>query len=455
MTNGNLFWKIIRFALPVMATTAMQLLYVTIDLATVHFGDSSEAMGAIASNNSLINLIIVVFTGVSLGVNVLLSEARGAQNKEKAGKILHTSLLFSLISGFAVGVIGLLFSDNLLVLMNTEAHYLEKATAYLRIYFSGLPFLMVYNYASQILRAQGDSKTPFIALIIAGAINVAFDCWFVFGFQLSVVGVGLATIIAEAISAAVCVLVIWKGKHLFVNIAWKQMRLDGKSLQEILRIGLPAGLQGFFFSLPNVFIQSNLYSIDPGNVNLENGAIASGNIESYFYVTVDSISTSVMTFIAANVGAKKPDNIKKTMLYGTIWGAICCVFVALIAGTLYRPLLSLFVDNDEAIEAGKQRLWIMAFFYLFNFSMAVTAGILKGIKKPIFPMATTMVFCTGLRILLIYTAFQLPEFHTLIWLYALFPITWVLATIVNGIVMAVILPKELRKLSSAQESAGE
>lgn len=451
MTEGNLFWKIILFALPVMATTAMQLLYVTIDLMTVHYGDSAESMGAIASNNALINLIVVVFTGVSLGVNVVLSEARGAGNQEKAEKVVHTSLIFALISGFAVGLLGFFVSDNLLVMMGTEAHYLEKATLYLRIYFAGLPFLMIYNYASQMLRAQGDSQTPFYILTLSGIINIGFDCWFVFGFKMGVAGVGFATIIAEAVSSILCLLVLYRKKSLFANFRFKKLRIDGPALFDVLKVGLPAGFQGFFFSLPNVFIQSSLYTIDPNNVDLENGAIASGNIETYFHTIVDALGTSAMTFIAANVGAKNKDNIKRIILYAGIWGTIACAIIALITATLYRPLLRLFVDSEESIEAGRQRMSVMGFWYLFNFAMNLSAGILRGIRKSTMPMLSTMVFCTGLRILLIYTVFPLEQFHTLQWLYALFPITWVLAFLSNLVCIFIFLPKTMRKLEVKTE----
>ena len=311
MTSGNLFTKMIIFAIPMMLTTMMQLLYVTIDLTTVHYGDSAESMGAIASNNPLINLIVIVFAGVSLGANVLLSEAKGANNHEKAEKVLHTSLLFAIFSGIFVGVIGFFISDDLLKLMGTEDYYFAKAALYLKIYFCGLPFLMVYNYSAQLLRAQGDSVSPFVALMIAGLINVGFDCLFVFPLHMGVAGVALATIIAEAISASICVFILIKGKNNYVGLSFKKLKVDWQILKEVLKIGLPAGLQGFFFSLPNVFIQSSLYTIDPGNVDLVNGATASGNIEGYFYAGIDSVSVATMTFIAANVGAMNKDNIKK------------------------------------------------------------------------------------------------------------------------------------------------
>ena len=447
MTSGNIFRKIILFAIPAMLTTIMQLLYTTIDLTTVHYGDSAESMGAIASNTALINLIIVVFTGVSLGANVILSEAKGAGNQEKASKVLHTSLIFARASGIFVGVLGFFISDNLLAMMGTEEHYFAKAALYLRIYFCGLPFLMIYNYSAQLLRAQGDSLSPFLALMIAGAINVGADCLFVFPMHMGVAGVALATIIAEAISAIICVYVLIKGKKNYVSLSLKKLHLDNQTLLEVLKIGLPAGLQGFFFSLPNVFIQSSLYTIDPGNVNLENGATASGNIEGYFFAVCDAIAVSTMTFIAANIGAKRKDNIKKSILYGLIWGAVFCLFIALSVLLFHRPLLSLFVDNEESIQAGYTRLSLMGYLYFFDFTMAFTAAVLRGMKRSTFPMVTTLVCCTGLRILLILTVFNNVEmFHTVFWLYALFPITWVIATTINVIALFITLPKDFRKL---------
>lgn len=447
LTSGNLFSKLILFALPAMFATVMQLLYVTIDLTTVHYGDSAESMGAIASNNALINLIIVVFTGISVGANVVLSEAKGAGNKEKAEKVLHTSLIFAVITGVLVGVVGFIISDNLLRLMGTEEHYLDKATLYLKIYFCGLPFLMIYNYASQLLRAQGNSRTPFLALTTSGLINVGFDCLFVFAFKMGVAGVAIATIIAEAISATFCILVMKFGNNNYIDFSFKKLKIDGKSLLDVLKIGLPAGLQGFFFSLPNVFIQASLYTIDPGNVNLENGATAASNIEGYYFAGIDAIATSTMTFIAANVGAKKKDNITKCIKYGAFWGVLICGIVALATATLYRPLLSLFVTNEESIKAGYDRLSVMGYFYIFEFTMAFSAGILRGLKHSNYPMITTLIFCTIVRIILIYTVFPLEMFHTVMWLYALFPITWFFATISNVTALSIFIPKDLKRIN--------
>ena len=211
-------------------------------------------------------------------------------------------------------------------------------------------------------------------------------------------------------------------------------------------------MQGFFFSLPNVFIQASLYTIDPGNVNLENGATASGNIEGYFYACCDAVAVSTMTFIAANLGAKKKKNITKCILYGAIWGTMFCALIALVTGLLYRPLLSLFVHNEESIQAGRSRLFLMGFFYFFDFTMAFSAAVLRGMKRSTYPMITTLVACTVLRIVLIFTVFPIEYFHTVFWLYALFPITWVIATISNVTALTIFLPKDLKRVEDSNTS---
>ena len=446
MTSGNLFGKIVLFAIPTMLTTMMQLFYVTIDLMTVHYGDSAESMGAIASNNALINLIVIVFAGVSIGANVIISEAKGAGNQEKAEKILHTSFIFGIFSGIFVGILGFFISDDLLKLMGTEEHYISKATLYLKIYFCGLPFLMLYNYAAQLLRGQGDSKTPFFALFIAGIINIGADCLFVFPLHMGVVGVALATIIAEAISCVICTLVLFKGKNNYVNLAFKKLKIDVPTLGELLRIGLPAGLQGFFFSLPNVFIQASLYKIDPGNVALENGANASANLEGYVHACCDAVAVSTMTFIAANLGANKKSNIKKSMLYGLIWGAIFCAICALVILLFHNQLLRLFVVEEESIKAGYTRLSIIGYLYFIDFLMLFSAAILRGLKRSTYPMVTTLMCCSVIRIVLLLTVFPLDYFRTVFWLYALFPITWVLATLCNTIGLLFVVPKQFKSM---------
>ena len=458
MTKGNLFGKLALFALPLALASMMQLLYTTVDLISVRFGESGSAAASISANGALINLIIVLFNNIALGSNVLLASAKGAGDSKKASLVLHTSLVFAAIAGLAVGLIGFFVSPHLLRFMGTSEHLIDNATAYLRIYFAGLPFLMLYNYLAQMLRAQGDSRSPFLILFTAGVINVAFDLLFVFPLKMGVRGVAYATIIAEAVSAALGVLTFLRKKDSFAKLEWANLRIDAPTLKELLRIGVPAGLQGFFFSLPNVFIQSALYTIDPtpaGDI-LENGAIAASNIESYIFVGMDAIGMATMSFTAQNNGARKKENLKKVYLFGLCWGLIYYVIAFGIVLLFGRNLLHLFVDDEASIGPGMDRLMVMAGFYFLNTFMNISAGSLRGLKHSAYPMVVTLLTCTVFRIIYLQTLFvYVPFFHTVTWLYALFPVTWGLAAICNLCAVFYYLPKEMKRIDKELEELKE
>ena len=427
----------------------MQLLYTTIDLISVRFGESESAAASISANGALINLIVVLFNNIALGSNVLLASAKGAGDEKKANSVLHTSLVFSLFAGVAVGLIGFFVAPLLLQVMNTSEHLIDNATDYLRIYFLGLPFLMVYNYCAQMLRAQGDSRSPFLILFLAGLINVGFDSLFVFLFHMGVSGVGFATIIAEAVSAVLAILIFRFKKDSFVRLNFKALRIESETLKEIIKIGLPAGLQGVFFSLPNVFIQAKLYTIDPNNDMLENGAIAASNVESYIFAGIDAIGMATMSFTAQNCGAKKAKNLKRVYFFGLSWGLIYYAIAFSIVLLFGRNILNLFVEQEGSKDAGMERLMVMASFYFLNAFMGVSAGSLRGMKHSTYPMVVTLLTCTVFRIVYLETLFTyVPFFHTITWLYALFPISWGMASIANIGAIIHYLPKEMRRLEA-------
>ncbi|MBQ9457200.1 MAG: MATE family efflux transporter [Bacilli bacterium] len=447
MTKGNLFGKLILFAFPLALASMMQLLYTTIDIVSVRFGDSGDAAASVSANGSLINLIIVLFNNIALGSNVLVANAKGAGDREKAQRVLHTSLLFALFAGIGVGILGFFVAPELLKVMNTSEHLIDNATRYLKIYFLGLPFLMVYNYCAQMLRAQGDSRSPFLILTLAGIINVGFDLLFVFPMKMGVAGVAFATIIAEAISAFLAILTFRVKKESFLRLNFKSLRIDGKAMKELLIIGVPAGLQGFFFSLPNVFLQAKLYTIDPTNDALENGAIAAGNVESYLFAGIDAIAMATMSFVAQNHGAKKGKNIKKVFFFGLSWGIIYYAVAFTLVLLTGRHLLRLFVDNEASLDPGMERLMVMSSTYFLNAFMGVSAGALRGLKHSTYPMVVTLLCCTVFRIIYLETIFTyVPFFHTVTWLYALFPITWGMAAVCNLSAAAYFLPRDIKKM---------
>ncbi|MDO5330589.1 MAG: MATE family efflux transporter [Bacillota bacterium] len=468
LTTGNLFWKIPLFAAPLAITTIFQLLYTTIDLWTVAtFGGGSNSMSAIGSNSSLINLIITVFYSLALGANVAIGNAKGANDPERADKVLHTALVIAVLGGIFIGLVGYFIAPYLLEWMGTIDSIKSKAAEYLAIYFVGMPFVLIYNYGSQMLRALGDSKRPLYILTISGIINVAFDLIFVICFDMDVSGVAWATVMSEAVSAILTVLWLHFNKTGFVRLDFKKLKIDKIAFRDIIQIGLPAGIQGLAFSLPNVLIQSSLYTIGDYTVDgveihsaeIVAGAAAAAQIESYIFAIIDSFAQACVSFVGQNFGARKKENVKKTFWYCTIWMFICAAILAVICGFAWNPLLGIFLSDDEevsreaALLAGRDRLYIMAFTYGLDGLMGIFGSYLRGMRRSTPPAIVTMIGCTGFRILFLYTFFQIEAFHTVFWLYAAFPISWILVNIAY-IPLTLILEKRQFALIEPRPSDG-
>ncbi len=445
LTKGNLFKKMPKFVLPLILTTTFQLLYTTVDLWTVStFGGGPTSMAAIGSNGALINLILTVLISLATGANVVISSAKGARNREKAEKTLHTAFIIALLGGIVFALIGY-FGINLgLRLMDTPASIIDKATAYLQVYFLGVPFLMIYNFGSQMLRALGDSKRPLFILIISGIINVILDFICVKYLNLDVIGVALATIASELVSASLVIIWFRFNKESYVNFSWKKLKIDNESLKEILKIGLPAGLQGMAFCFPNVVIQSSLYTIDNYFINgvlinqeeIVAGAAAAAQIESYVFVLIDSFAVGLISFVGQNYGAKDSENIKKAYKYANIWMLIFWGVSTAICMIFHDQLLGIFINDAEgvnttnALAAGYQRMTLMCLTYWLDGIMDIDGCYLRGMKLSLPPAIITLLGCTGTRLLFLWCIFPLETFHTIYWLYAAFPISWILVCLV-------------------------
>lgn len=445
LTSGKLFWKVPIFALPIALTSVFQLLYTTIDLWTVsQFGGGSNSMSAIGSNTPLINLIITLFISLSMGANVSIGNAKGANDHDWAEKILHTSIIVALIAGVFVGIFGFFVAPFLLEMMGTIDSIIDNASTYLRIYFLGLPFLMIYNYGSQMMRGLGDSNTPFIVLVVSGLVNVGLDLLFVVLAKMDVAGVALATIISQAVSATLTLLVLFLRKKSYVHLEWKKMRIDGKALKDIMAIGIPSGLQGVAFSFPNVLIQSSLYTITNYTINgiaispeeIVAGSSASAQIEGYLFALVEGFGSACMAFTSQNYGAKHTKNCRKSFLYSLAWVSMGMAICSLIIGLFHRELLQIFITDspglsmENALLAGKERLWLMGFTYVLDAIMLICGNYLKGMRHGTTPAVITLFGCTGTRILFLLCLFPLDYFHTIYWLYAGFPISWILVDII-------------------------
>lgn len=466
LTNGNFFWKVPLFALPMALTTILQLLYTTVDLYTVaNFGGGSLSMSAVGSNNPLINLILSLFVAMAVGVNVVIGNAKGANDKERAEKALHSSLIFALICGFAVALLGYFMAPILLQWMDTPASLLDKATEYLQIYFLGMPFLMVYNFESQALRALGDSKRPLYILLISGAFNVVCDLLFVIYGKMDVAGVAWATVISEAISAVLTILWLSFYKKGYVSLHWKKLKMDKESISGIVKIGLPAGIQALGFNIPNVLIQSSLYTITNYTINgvaisqeeIVSGASASATIEGYVYAFIDAFAMTAVSFVGQNYGAKKEDNIKKIFWYCQLWMAICCLLCSLICYLWDDEILGVFITEDDtvnkvnALAAGKERMYLMVFTYVLDGIMDVCGSYLRGMKHSTTPAMITLFGVTGTRILFLYTLFPLEMFHTIFWLYFTYPLSWAIVDLIYIPVILYIQKKVFRSFHEGKK----
>ena len=429
MTSGNLFIKILIFSLPLAAMGVLQLLYNAADLIVVsNFSDDSEALGAVGSTSTLINLVVNLFMGLSVGTNVLCAHIYGAKDYKNMSAVVHTSIMISFLSGLALGVFGFFFAGPLLHLMHNDLYLSEL---YLKIYFIGMPFNMLFNFSAAILRAVGDTKRPLYYLMIAGLINVLLNLLFVIVFKMSVAGVALATIIAQFISCTLTMITLYRTKECY-RFRFKELKISKDVLIKIAKVGLPAGIQSSIFSLSNVIIQSsvNLYGV----VGM-NGNTAAQSVEGFVYTSMNSVYHAALAFTGQNYGARNTKNIKKVTLYSLI---IVTGIALLLGGTLFlfgRSVLSIYTKIPEEIEIGYIRLHYLCLPYFLCGIMDVMVGVLRGLGFSTLPMLVTIIGVCGFRIVWIYTVFySLAVFTdptTLNYLYISYPISWTITFLVH------------------------
>ena len=422
MCSGPLLNKVLQFALPLMATGILQLLYNAADIIVVGRFAGKTALAAVSSTGSLINLIVNLFMGLSVGASVVVARRYGAGDYAGVSKVLHTAVMLSIISGIFVGILGFALSRTLLEMMDSPADVIDQATLYLRIYFVGIPFALVYNYCAASLRAIGDTKRPLYYLSISGAVNVILNMILVVVFHMGVAGVAIATAVSQVVSMVLIVICLLRSEGC-IHLDPKKLRIDLPELKEVLKIGLPAGLQSSVFAISNVLIQSSINSFGSA-VMAANGA--AGNIEGFIYTAMNSISQATLTFTGQNMGAKKYSRVPR------ILGA-CCVLVtavglfAGVAAYLGGPvLLQLYTTDPEVVTIGLVRLSFVGLPYFICGLMEVAAGMLRGCGYSMTPMIVSMLGACAFRVVWIYTLFAANP--TLNMLYVSYPISWLLTT---------------------------
>ncbi len=438
MTSAPFLKKIFIFSIPLVLTGLLQLAYNTADVVVVGRFAGSEALAAVGSTGSLINLLLNVFIGLSMGSGVMVARHIGENDEEKIQNCTHTAMLLSIICGIFIGIFGFFMSGRILVLMGSPDDVLPLATLYLKIYFAGCPGSMVYNFGSAIVRATGDTKKPLFILASTGLVNVALNLILVIFFNMGVSGVAIATITAQYLSAIMIVIYLRKLNN-GCKLRFSKLRIHRAELLKILRIGLPAGVQNSLFSISNVIIQSTVNSF--GSVAMA-GIAAGSNFDSYIYTATNAIAQTTMTFTSQNMGAKKYENMSKILRYCLIITVIIGVVMGIIGTVFSEFIVGFFSTDKEVVAIGAERLALVMPFFVFCSLMDVVAGQLRGMGESFKPMVFSLLGACGVRLFWIFVI--LPFNRTLMFLYWAYPISWVVTFILQSILYFFVKNKILR-----------
>lgn len=418
MCNGPLTKKIFIFSIPLMCSGILQLLFNAVDMIVVGRYSGSQALAAVGSTGSLINLLVNVFIGLSVGSNVLMARAYGSHNEEDMCEILHTALLLSVLCGFFLSFVGIFSAKPLLILMGTPEEVINLAALYMKIYFAGMPAMLLYNFGSSILRAMGDTKRPLYFLLIAGVTNAVLNLIFVIVFHMSVAGVALATVIAQCISASLIVICLMRTSSSY-QLVLSKLHINKTVLLKMMRIGLPAGLQGAIFSISNALIQSSVNSF--GAIAMA-GSAATANLEGFVYTSMNAFHQTALNFTGQNIGGKKYERIKPILYTCLISVFIVGSLMSLLFFTFRIPLLHLYTSDSAVIAYGVSRMKVIFFTYFLCGIMDVLVGVIRGLGYSILPMFVSLLGVCGLRVLWVFTVFRLsPSFRTL---YLSYPVSW-------------------------------
>ena len=426
MCNGPMFMKMVIFSLPLMLSGILQLLYNAADVIVVGQYAGSTALAAVGSTGSLTNLIVGLFMGLTVGTSVGVAQYYGAGDHDNVKRVVHTSMTVSLLAGVFLSIVGIAFARKLLTAMGTPPDVLDQATLYMRIYFAGMPFSMIYNFGSSVLRAVGDTKRPLIYLTISGVVNVILNLVFVIVFHMGVAGVAWATIIAQAISATLVVLCLMQFNG-SCRLILQELKIDRKKLLQMIRIGIPAGLQSSIFSISNVLIQSSVNSF--GSAVMAGNSAAS-NIEGFIYVAMNTIYHTALTFTGQNVGAKKFNRVNRVFGICALLVSAIGIGMGMLAKVFGESLLNIYAPgNTEVIRFGMIRLAIITSFYFTCGLMDVFCGMLRGMGASLTPMIVSIIGVCGFRITWIFTVFA--RHRTLETLYSSYPISWVATAVIH------------------------
>lgn len=439
MTVGPFFKKIWLFAIPVTLTGLLQIVYNTADTAVVGRFAGTAALAAVGSTGSMISLIVNLFTGLAMGAGVLTARRLGAKDADGVRRAVQTAMGLSLISGLLVAAIGVSFSPTLLRWMQAPADTIDLSVLYVRIYFLGAPGAMVFNFGAAIIRSTGDTRRPLQYLAASGLLNLALNLFTILVLHWGVAGVAAATIAAQYLTAVLAVRHLTRTAQA-VHLELRGLRLCKAELREILRIGVPAGLQNALFSVSNVIIQAQVNAFGPEAMA---GISAGSNFDAYIFTAINGFSQASMTFISQNVGARKPENLRRIWLV-SLGSAAAASLPLQLAGLLLRaPIVSLFSTDPQVIAIGAQRMALIMPFYIFCSLLDVTTASVRGLGRSFQSMLVSLFGVCGLRLLWVF--FILPLRRTLLFLYVSYPLSWGVAFAVAAVLFLALTARKERK----------
>ena len=420
MCNGTIMDKLVSFSLPLMLSGILQLMFNAVDVIVVGRFAGSQALAAVGSTTALINMFVNLFMGISLGTNVLAARFFAAGKDRQMSETVHTSIAFAAISGIVMVFVGIFFSKFALELMATPADVIEQSTLYMRIYFLGMPFFMLYNYGAAILRAVGDTKRPLIFLIISGVINAVLNMILVIVFHLAVAGVAIATVFSQMISCILVLRCLYRSEGSY-QFRFSKLMLKGCYLKQIFQVGVPAGIQSTVINFSNVLLQSSVNSF--GSIAMA-GYTAANNILGFLFVSVNSVTQACMSFTSQNYGVRKWKRMDKILVDCMILSMI----VALVLGggsyIFGSQILRIYTENEEVIRCGMEILSYTTLTYFLCGFMDLFPGAMRGMGFSAAPMMLSIVGTVGTRIVWIFGIF--PRYRSLSVLFISYPVSWIL-----------------------------
>ena len=446
--NTALLRSMFKFAMPIMAMNLLQLLFNAADMIVVGQFEGSKALAAVGATGALINLIINLFMGLSVGTAVVVARDYGARRVEGIRQSVHTSIAVSMVTGVVVAFLGIVLSTPLLHMMGTPSDIIHLSTLYMKIFFVGVPASMVYNFGAAILRAVGDSTRPMYFLTVSGVVNVVLNVVFVAVLRWGVAGVAWSTVISQYLALALILASLSKSEGP-LRFNWRRLKIHGEKMQEIVRIGLPAGLQSLLFSISNVLIQSAVNSF--GSVMVAASA-AAGNVEGLVGTTVNSYYNAAITYTGQSMGAEDYDQIDEIAKISTLFVFATWIVLGGVTVLFGRSLLSLYTTNPEVIDLGMVRLKVMMAVYFSAGVMNVFPGLTRAMGYSVLPMLSTLFGACICRILWLVTVFR--WYPTMMVLFMAYPVTWVLAGI-GQLISFFYARRQIRRRASLPEGSAE